>query len=144
MIREPSHQHENIRKRKTMTCWTQSRNKGRLAFTLFGGVGELRALIKETVRILTRNGIQTFRFMLTCFTTELQRTRWWSRAFPTQICDKHPPYSIPHTVSVFICGWGATLTQTKSTLVLCVLTKPGKWILYFENLTGINYDFYPF
>ena len=52
--------------------------------------------------------------------------------------------SIPHTVSVFICGWGATLTQTKSTLVLCVLTKPGKWILYFENLTGINYDFYPF
>ena len=50
---------------------------------LGGGVGELRALIKETVRILTRNGIQTFRFMLTCFTTELQRTRCWSRAFLT-------------------------------------------------------------
>ena len=52
--------------------------------------------------------------------------------------------SIPHRVSVFIFGWGATLNQTKSTLVLCVLTKPGEWILYFENLTDINYDFYPF
>ena len=57
--------------------------------------------------------------------------------------------SIPHTVShkqylYLFAGGGVTLTQTKSTLVLCVLTKPGKWILYFENLTGINYDFYPF
>ena len=58
--------------------------------------------------------------------------------------DKHPTHSIPHTVSVFIFGFGATPTQTKSTLVLCVLTKPGEWILYFENLTDINYDFYPF
>ena len=59
--------------------------------------------------------------------------------------------SIPHTVShkqyLYLFaggGGGVTLTQTKSTLVLCVLTKPGKWILYFGNLTGINYDFYPF